>query len=137
MAVCGILSCSCGYHLSGTGSQIPDHIKSIHIPDFENKSNRFQAEQFVTFAIREEFIRRSNLVLVDNLSKADSILEGEITGFDVKPVSYSNTAQANLYRITIRLVVKFIDIRNNKIIDFFSHLFRDFNCQECSHFYFL
>jgi len=114
--ICGILTYSCGYHLSGSGNQIPDYVKSIYIPDFENKSNRFQAEQFVTFAIREEFIRRSQLVLVDSLSKADSILEGEITRFDVKPVSYSDTAQANLYRVTINLAVKFIDMKNNNII---------------------
>lgn len=114
--VWGILFISCGYHLSGTGNQIPEYIKSIYIPNFVNKSNRFQAEQFVTFAIREEFIRRSQLVLVDSLSKADSLLEGEIIGFDVKPVSYSDTAQANLYRVTIRLSVRFIDLRNDNII---------------------
>ncbi len=78
---------SCGYQLAGFGKQIPGDIKTIVIPDFENKTTRIQAEQFVTFAVREEFIRRSELKLVRSRSNADSILEGEIVTFEVTPVS--------------------------------------------------
>ena len=71
----------CGYRLTGLGKQIPDHIKTIAIPDFENKTTRIEAEQFVTFAVKEEFILRSSLELVSSRSNADSILEGEIIRF--------------------------------------------------------
>ena len=60
----GMVLNNCGYKLSGFSKQIPDHIKTIIIPDFENKTTRFQAEQFITFAVRDEFIKRSDLVLV-------------------------------------------------------------------------
>ena len=106
----------CGYRLTGTGKQIPDHIKTIAIPNFVNKTTRYQAEQFVTNALREEFIKRSKLTLVDRVSRAQSVLEGNITRFDVIPVSYSSDATANLYRITIVLNVRFIDIKTGKII---------------------
>ncbi len=106
----------CGYQLSGRGSQIPDHIKSIYIPDFDNKTSLSQAEQFVTFAIRDEFIKRSRLKLIENLSEADSSLEGQISFFEVKPLSISQAAQSNLYILQIRLKVRFIDLKTNQII---------------------
>lgn len=107
---------NCGYRLSGYGNQVPDYIKTIFIPDFDNKTTRFQAEQFVTFAVRDEFIKRSNLTLVDDREKADSLLEGEINRFDVKPISSTKESTANLYKVRILLKVKFIDLKTNDII---------------------
>jgi hypothetical protein len=107
---------SCGYRLAGTGRQIPDHIHTIVIKNFVNKTTRYQAEQFVTFAVRDEFIRRSSLKLVENITQGDSLLEGEIVGFDVVPMSYSDSASANLYRVIITLDVRFIDLETDQII---------------------
>lgn len=106
----------CGYRLSGYGRQIPGYIKTIYIPDFDNKTTRFQAEQFVTYAVRGEFIKRSNLNLASNRDKADSLLEGEVSLFDVKPISSSKEATANLYKVRILIKVKFIDLKTDKII---------------------
>lgn len=107
---------NCGYRLSGLGNQIPDHIRTIVIPDFENKTTRIEAEQFVTFAVKEEFIRRSQLELVSSRSNADAILEGEILTFEVTPESITEEASANLYRLNIVLGVRLIDLANNEII---------------------
>lgn len=110
---------NCGYKLSGFGKQIPDHIRTIAIPDFDNKTTRFQADQYLTFAVKEEFIKRSRLKLVESADRADSVLEGEIKKFSVKPLSYShdvNDTSANLYKITISVGVRFVDLRTNDII---------------------
>jgi outer membrane lipopolysaccharide assembly protein LptE/RlpB len=107
---------NCGYRLSGFSKQIPDYIRTISIPDFENKTTRFQADQFITFAVKEEFIKRSKLALTDDSSSADSLLEGTINSFNVKPISYSENASANLYRVTISISVRFIDLKTNEII---------------------
>lgn len=106
----------CGYRLSGTGKQIPDHVKSIAIPDFDNKTTRIEAEQFVTFAVKEEFIRRSELKLVADPSEADSILEGEIVAFNVTPTSVTAEGSANVYQLSIVLSVRFIDLTTSQII---------------------
>jgi outer membrane lipopolysaccharide assembly protein LptE/RlpB len=106
----------CGYRLSGTGKQIPSNIKTIAIPDFDNKTTRVEAEQFVTFAVKEEFIRRSDLKLVSDPSDADSVLEGEIVAFNVTPTSITNEGSANLYQLNIVLSVRFIDLTTNQII---------------------
>lgn len=107
---------NCGYHLSGAGSTLPEGVKSIAIPDFENRSSSPDAQQYITFAIRDEFITRSKLKLINNISEADLVLEGKITKFKVKPLSYTNKVSANLYSLTLILDVKLIDTINNKII---------------------
>lgn len=107
---------NCGYKLSGFGNQLPEHVRSIMIPDFENKTTRIEAEQFVTFAVREEFIRRSKLALVDDQTEADSLLEGTISSFNVTPVNMTSDASANVYRLQIVLKVRLIDLTNNRII---------------------
>jgi hypothetical protein len=114
--VTGMVSINCGYRLSGFTRQIPDYIKAIIIPDFENKTTRFQIEQYITFAVKDEFIKRSDLTLVDNESRADAILEGTITRFQVLPLSYSEDASANFYRVTIMVSVRFIDLKTNEVI---------------------
>lgn len=107
---------NCGYRLSGYGKQIPEHIKTIVIPDFENKSTRILAEQYVTNAIKEEFIARSKLELIGSRANADAILEGVIVSFDVTPASITADGSASTYRLKIVLNVRFIDLRNDKII---------------------
>lgn len=106
----------CGYRLAGTGQYIPDHIKSIVIRNFDNKTSRYQAEQFVTFAVREEFLRRSKLLLKENLGDADSVLEGQIVGFEVIPMNYGSDISANTFRVIITINVKFLDLKTNQTI---------------------
>jgi outer membrane lipopolysaccharide assembly protein LptE/RlpB len=114
--VLGMVTNNCGYRLSGFTRQIPDYIKSVIIPNFENKTTRLQVEQYITFAVKEEFIKRSDLNLVDDESRADAILEGTISRFQVTPLSYSDDASANFYRVTITVSVRFIDLKTNEVI---------------------
>ncbi len=116
VTVLTLIVSGCGYRLSGTGKQIPDHVRSIAIPDFDNQTTRIEAEQFVTFAVKEEFIRRSELKLVADPSGADAVLEGEIVAFEVTPTSVTAEGSANLYQLNIVLSVRFIDLTTNQII---------------------
>ena len=106
----------CGYHLTGTGRNIPENLNTVYIAEFDNKTSLAQASEFVTTAIRREFTRRSGLVLTEDVSRADATLEGEIAFFDVKPQSYSATATASQYTVTIRVNVRFIDLKDNAMI---------------------
>jgi hypothetical protein len=111
-----LLAVNCGYRLAGSGARLPDYIKTITIPSFDNKSTRYQAEQFATIAVRQEFIKRSRLQLVESREKADSLVEGEVLEFDVKPISSSKEINANLYKVRILLAVRFIDLRQGKLL---------------------
>ena len=106
----------CGYKMSGSGKYLPEDLKTIAIPDFNNKTTKAEAEQYVTFAIRDEFIKRSSMKLIDRTDKADALLEGEITKFTVKPLSYSYLGSANQYTVNITLNVTLINLKNNSVI---------------------
>ena len=116
LAAIGIGLSNCGYKLTGFGNQVPEHIKTIVIPDFDNKTARYQLDQYITFAVKEEFIKRSDLMLADREGRADAVLEGTINRFDVTPISYGDDASANLYKVTIAVDVRFIDLKTNEII---------------------
>lgn len=116
LAACVLLCGGCGYKLSGYSNQLPAQLRTVAIPDFQNKTTRFQADQYITYAVKEEFIKRSNLVLVDRVDRADAVLEGTITSFNVAPITYSEDATANMYRVTITANVRFINKHNNEVI---------------------
>ncbi len=111
-----LFTVNCGYKLSGSGKYIPKDLKSIAIPDFDNKTTEYRAEQFVTFAIRDEFIKRSRMVLREKVEEADALLEGSILKFDVTPVNYSSLGSVDMYKVTIKINVKLVNLKNNSII---------------------
>ena len=111
-----LLHLQCGYRLSGRGRNLPSGAGSIAIPGFKNLTPRPQAEQFVTFAVRDEFIRRSRLRLVEVQRDADLLLEGTITGFTVTPRSYSEEGAANLYEVRLLIDVRLVDMKSGEML---------------------
>ncbi len=114
LAVC-VLNLQCGYRLSGRGRNLPAAARTIAIPDFKNQTSRQQVEQYITFAVRDEFIKRSRLLLADTTRTADLVLEGKITAFTATPISYSDAGVANLYEVRLSLDVRLIDMRTNEL----------------------
>jgi len=106
----------CGYKLTGTGSVLPAKARTIAIPDFKNATTRFQAEHFISFSLREKFLKRSRLQLVDSPANADLFLSGEITRFEVRPVSYSAQGAANLYQIRIRINIMLTETSSGTLL---------------------
>lgn len=110
------LAWACGYRLTGTGAVLPAEARTIAVPDFRNATTRFQAEHYVTFAVREKLLRRSRLQLVEDPAAADLFLQGEITQFEVKALSYSAAGAANLYQIRIRVNVLLTEVKTGELL---------------------
>jgi curli biogenesis system outer membrane secretion channel CsgG len=110
-----LLNLQCGYRLSGRGRNLPATAKTIAIPAFTNETSRYQAERFVTGAIKDEFIKRSRLNLSASTDKADLVLEGRISAFETVPVSYTDRGEADLYEIRITVNVRLIDMKTNEL----------------------
>jgi outer membrane lipopolysaccharide assembly protein LptE/RlpB len=106
----------CGYRLSGRGRDLPTGAATIAIPAFKNQTTRPQADQLVTFAVRDEFVRRSRLRLVESQDDADLLLEGTITAFSAAPISYSRAGAANQYEVRLALDARLIEIRSGVIV---------------------
>ncbi len=110
-----LLNLHCGYRLSGRGNTLPPAARTIAIPNFKNQTSQPQADQFITYAVREEFVRRSRLLLVEAQAKADLVLEGTVTGFKTTPVSYSEAGAANLYEVRLTMDVRLIDMQSGEV----------------------
>jgi hypothetical protein len=115
LLVLALLSLHCGYRLSGRGRNLPPAARTIAIPDFKNQTSRPQVDQFITFAVRDEFIRRSRLHLVEAQANADLLLEGTITAFTTTPISYSDAGAANLYEVRLTMDVRLIDMKSSEL----------------------
>jgi TolB-like protein len=111
-----LLCLQCGYRLAGRGRNLPAAAQTIAIPEFKNETPRYQAEHFVTVAIREEFIRRSRLRLSAAMDKVDLLLEGRISAFETSPVAYTSRGTAHLYELRITVNIRLIDLKQNELV---------------------
>ena len=109
-----LLNLQCGYRLAGRGRNLPATAQTIYIPEFKNATLQYQAERFVTIAIKEEFIRRSRLRLSESIEKADLLLEGIISAFATAPVSHSDRGAAIQYAVSITVNVRLVDTKKNE-----------------------
>ncbi len=103
-----ILLAGCSISYKFTGASIDyDKVKSITIPEFPNQSllvNPLLSSEF-SEKLRDYFLRQTRLSLVTR--NGDLQLEGEITGYDIKPISIQNDATAAQSRLTVTVKARF------------------------------
>ena len=116
LGLLGFCLVSCGYHLRGTGSFLPSHIKKVHVPMFKNNTTRYQLDLKLTQSVIDEVVARGNVEFIGDLQSADAVLTGEIVTFQATPIGYSGEATADRYKITIITKITLRDMVNNRII---------------------
>ena len=115
VCVCLLLAC-CSYHLRGTGSSLPPHIKKIQVPMFTNQTTRFQLDLKLTESIRDELVARGKVELTGDQADADAVLIGNIMTFTVNPISFTEEAAADHYNIIIVAKIVLRDLVNRRIL---------------------
>jgi len=116
--VCSLMV-SCGYHLRGTGSSLPPHIKKIQVPMFKNNTPRFELDVKLTQSVIDELVARGKVEITDDTASADAVLIGEISSFRVNPIAFSGTDTADRYNITIVARITVRDLVEDRV--FFSN----------------
>lgn len=106
----------CGYHLAGTGSSLPQHIKVVGVPIFQNNTQGYQVEQKITSAINTLLIQRGKYKVIPEEQGADAVLNGTITSVSLVPVTFNANGQANEYNVIISAKVTFTDEIDKKIL---------------------
>ncbi|MCX6234914.1 MAG: LptE family protein [Bacteroidetes bacterium] len=99
-----------GCHIySFTGASISPEVKTISIKYFPNRAALVQPtlSQRFTDALKDKFMRETNLSLVEN--NGDLLIEGEVSGYNTQPVAIQSNQQAALNRLTITVKVKFVN----------------------------
>ncbi len=106
----------CGYALAGRGSFLPAYIRTVGIPQFENRTATSRIEQVLTEKVRIEFIGRGRYTIRPDTVGADAVLTGEIASFSVQPVGFTEQQLASRYLFTVIMRVRFTDARTNEVL---------------------
>jgi hypothetical protein len=110
------MTSACGYSLAGRGSFLPDYIRVVGIPQFENRSSFSQVEQVLTEKVRTEFIGRGKYRVIPDTPGSDAILSGEVLAISVQPVGFTEQQLASRYLLTWTMKVAFTDTRTNEVL---------------------
>jgi len=102
----------CGYALQGN---LPDHLKTVSVPVFRNRTSEAGAESTITAAVVNAFTTNGRLRVVP-LDKADSVLEGEIIGYAVQSLTYDSKLNLRSYRLTVSMDVRFRDLKRSELL---------------------
>jgi outer membrane lipopolysaccharide assembly protein LptE/RlpB len=119
-----VANAGCGYSLRGN---LPGHINTVAVPIFRNRTSEPGVENFLTGAVVEAFSTNGRLKVVGT-AQADSILEGEVTGYQVQSVAFDPRANVQQYRLVVTLNLRFRDLKRDEV------LFEQQNLQERSDF---
>jgi hypothetical protein len=106
----------CGYHLRGTGSSLPPHIKVLSVPMFANRTTRFELDLKLTQGVIDEMISRGKVEITHEMDNADAVLIGEILRFNANPIGFGEDAMADRYNISIVAKVILRDLVQKKVI---------------------
>lgn len=102
---------SCAYTTSP--ALLPSHLKTVAVPVFENGTTEYTLEQEVTEAVIARFVADNHLRVVDPRS-ANALVEGRITVYRNAVFGFSQAAQAQEYRVTLGVAVRFKDQVKNR-----------------------
>lgn len=116
LSILAVLTSSCGYRLAGRNQVLPETVRIIAIPPFENHTRRPEIEQRITEAVTATFIRRGGYKTSASERSADAVLKGAVTGYDTTPVSVGSDGRATRYEVVITAQVDLSTIPEGKIL---------------------
>jgi hypothetical protein len=112
LVVAASLPAGCGYSFRGN---LPGHIKTVAVPMFKNKTEAAGLENTITSAVISAFSSGGRLRVVP-VEQADSVLEGEIVGYQFDGAGFDRNANVQAYHLRVVLNVAFRDVRQNKML---------------------
>jgi hypothetical protein len=108
----GVLGGGCGYTLGGS---LPPHVKTVAVPVFKNLTPQPAVENIITAAVANAFASTGRLKVVP-VAEADSILQGEVTGWNVEAIAFNSSIDAQQFRLLVKVNVQFRDLRNQTML---------------------
>ena len=104
----------CGYHLVGTGNNLPTHLKTISIPVFKNTSSQPEIHRQLTSAILQSFISDGRLKIAKK-EDADLVMNGTLSYYNKRAVSFNSQDLVADFIIEIEVELKIIDQIKGKV----------------------
>jgi outer membrane lipopolysaccharide assembly protein LptE/RlpB len=108
---------ACGYALAGRANNVPDHVRRIGVPPFENQSTTPDLDRVLAEAVRTELQGRGRYVIVQDATGVDAVLTAVLRPIAVNVLALTDqTRQASKYSMTVQASVEFKDLTVNKVL---------------------
>ncbi|HYW70797.1 MAG TPA: LptE family protein [Pyrinomonadaceae bacterium] len=100
-----------------TKSQLPEHIKTVAVPAFQNKALRYKIESRFTRAVMDELIHRGHGLRVQSDPEgADAVIDGVVESFGFSGVLLDDKGRARIFEVTITAAVTVRDQHDNRVL---------------------
>ncbi len=108
LSLVSMFTAGCGVY-SFTGASIPPEAKTVSIQFFPNRAQLVEPTLSTLFteALRDQFVNQTNLIMIDR--NGDMALEGEIVGYETRPMAIQGDQTAALNKLTITVNVRFVN----------------------------
>ncbi|HHL40700.1 MAG TPA: hypothetical protein ENJ37_09360 [Deltaproteobacteria bacterium] len=103
----------CGYHVAGKGGEMPGGVKSLAIPYFSNETARPGIETVITSAVIDEFL---HVVRIAEPPEAEAVMEGAVTGYELRPMAYTGSDVTQEYRLVITMSIRIVSAATGKVL---------------------
>jgi outer membrane lipopolysaccharide assembly protein LptE/RlpB len=112
LVLAAILLAGCGYSTHGS---LPDHIKTVAVPIFKNRTLEPGVESAITSGVVNAFSSGGRVKVVP-IDEADAVLQGEVVGYSLDGLSFDTNANVRAYRLRLVLNVEFRDVRRSAML---------------------
>lgn len=96
-----VVSMGCGYQFSGRGEGLPRDLRTVFVQSFVNKSRDVGVEAEIASALRSEFYRQGQLLVVNRVEEADAVLSGVIRSLDSRVVAVNRKDEALQFEMVL------------------------------------
>jgi hypothetical protein len=100
-----------------TRSQLPEHIKTVAVPAFQNNALRYKIEHRFTAAVMNELVHRGHGIRVQSDREgADAVIDGVVKTFGFSGVLLDDKGRARIFEVTITAAVTVRDQHDNRVL---------------------
>jgi len=107
-------------------SGLPEHVRTVAVPAFQNQALRYKIEHRFTDAVMNEIIRRGKGLRVQSEPEgADVVIDGTIKSFAFYGVLLDSRGRARIFEVAISAAVTVRDrVKNRVLYDNQDYTFR-------------
>lgn len=128
-ALLGALACSsCGYHVSGHATLMPQTIKVIAVPAFKNNTPQHRLPVLLAADVTRELIARTHYTVVADPEIADAVLAGTVFNYVAYPTIFDPiSGRATSAEVVVTMQLTLTDRHTGKVL--FSRVGAEFRQQ--------
>jgi hypothetical protein len=112
LILAAVVLAGCGYSTKGS---LPDHIKTVAVPIFKNRTLEPGVESAITSGVVNAFSSGGRVKVVP-IDQADAILQGEVVAYSLDGLAFDQNANVQAYRLRLVLNVEFRDVKRSAML---------------------